>query len=118
MTERWDDGLSDDALLSEQNRAYKEMIDKIKTVVEGGMGFDEACKSIDTPDDELRKALSEDALKVLIAEMHFMRKIPTDKVAEMLKISVERVNSAKDSMLKEIEDSAIQEFHKGIGIQD
>lgn len=115
MTERWDDDLSEDAFLKEEDKEYKKAIEKIKDIVEKGAGFDAACNSVNMPDDELKKLLIEDALKVLIAELHFIKKMPVEKVAEILKLPAERINSAKESMLKEIENTAIKEFHKSAG---
>jgi len=116
MGEKWYDELSDDIFLKKDDKKYEEAIEKIKDAIKNGMGFDEACNSIDIKDAELKGTIVEDALKVLIADMHFTQKIPTDKVAEILKIPVERVNSARQSMLEEVKDASIKSFHKDIRI--
>ncbi len=115
MEEKWYDDLSEDAFLKEEDKEYKKAIEKIKDTVEAGAGFDEACRSVSMPDNESKKLFIEDALKVLIAEMHFVKKMPIEKIAEILKLPTERISSAKENMLKDVEDTAIKEFHKNTG---
>lgn len=115
MEEKWYEGLGEDAFLKEEDKKYKNVLEKIKAAVEGGMGFDEACKAAGIDTGKSKGAILDDALKVLIAEMHFMQKMPTDKVAEALRLPVERVNSARESMLKEVEELAVKAFHKNLG---
>ncbi len=113
MEEKWYNGLSDNAFLTEENRKYKELTGKITDAVKNGMGFDQACDSVSIEDAELKKNLIEDALKVLIAEMHFAQKMPVEIVAEKLKIPVECVNAARNSMIEEVKETAIKSFHRG-----
>lgn len=113
MNDKWYDELGNDAFLSDENKEYKKMLEKIMIAVNGGVGLDEACNSLEIKDGDLKANVCEDALKVLIAQMHFEQKMATDKIAGLLKISVERVNAARESMLAEIEEAAIREFHKG-----
>ncbi|TAL22610.1 MAG: hypothetical protein EPN94_10720 [Nitrospirae bacterium] len=118
MEEKWYEGLGEDAFLKEEDREYKNILEKIKAAVESGMGFDEACRTAGIENHKFKDEIGDDGLKFLIAEMHFMKKMPTDKVAEALKISLERVNAARESMLKEVEESAINAFHKDTGSEE
>ncbi len=114
MEKKWYDELGEDAFLSEENKRYKEMMGEITGAVKNGMGFDEACDTVDIEDAELKTSIIEDALKILIADMHFMQKMSTGRVAEILKIPVKRVNSARESMLEEVKAASIKAFHKSI----
>lgn len=114
MEEKWYDGLSEDAFLTEEHKKYKKAIEKIKNAVKNGMSFDDACNSVDIEDAEKKSTLSDDALKVLIADMHFMQKMSTDKIAEILKIPIERITSARESMFEEIKETAVKTFRRGV----
>jgi len=114
MGEKWYDGLSDDTFHTEEDKKYKEAVEKIKDAVKSGMGFDDACASVNIEDAGLKKIIIDDALKVLIAEMHFAQKMPAEIVAEKLKIPVERVNAARDSMLEEVKETAVKAYNRGI----
>ncbi|MFA4827616.1 MAG: hypothetical protein WC594_00235 [Thermodesulfovibrionales bacterium] len=114
MEEKWYDGLSEDAFLTEEHKKYKKAIEKIKDAVKNGMNFEEACNSVDIEDAEKKTTLIDDALKVLIADMYFMQKMSTDKIAEILKIPIERITSARESMLEEIKETAVKTFRRGV----
>ncbi len=46
--------------------------------------------------------------------MYFMQKMSTDKIAETLKIPIERITSARESMLEEIKETAVKTFRRGV----
>ena len=79
MEEKWYDGLSDDAFTAKKTKKYKETVEKIRDAIKSGMGFDDACASVNIEDAGLKKIIIDDALKVLIADMYFMQKMSTDK---------------------------------------
>ncbi len=112
MNEKWYDDLNEDAFLSEENKKYKIVINRIIDAVKSGLGFDEACETVRIEDPELKSSAVEDALKVLIAELHFTQKLSLEQVAKTLKITVDRINSAKDSMIDEVKEASIKAFHK------
>lgn len=114
MEEKWYDGLSDDTFRTEEDKKYKEAVEKIKDAVKSGMGFDHACASVNIEDAGLKKIIIDDALKVLIADMYFMQKMSTDKIAETLKIPIERITSARERMLEEIKETAVKTFRRGV----
>ncbi len=115
MEEKWYDGLSDDTFHTEEDKKYKEAVEKIKDAVKSGMGFDDACASVKNIEDAgLKKIIIDDALKVLIADMYFMQKMSTDKIAETLKIPIERITSARESMIEEIKETAVKTFRRGV----
>ncbi|MEK6652917.1 MAG: hypothetical protein AABY50_08305 [Nitrospirota bacterium] len=114
MEEKWYDGLSEDAFITKEDKKYKEAVEKIKDAVKNGMNFDDACNSADIEDAKKKSTIIDDALKVLIADMYFMQKMSTDKIAEILKIPIERITSARESMLEEIKETAVKTFRGGV----
>ncbi|MGD8352206.1 MAG: hypothetical protein PVG55_04350, partial [Nitrospirota bacterium] len=82
---------------------------------ESSTPFDEAASQVEVEDEELRKAIVSDALKVLIAEMHFLKKKSLEEVAEALKLPLERVAEARREMVEEIEADAIQRYKDSLG---
>ncbi len=111
MTEKWYDGLNDDAFLSKENKSYKAIIDQIIDTVKSGMGFDEACETVVIENPELRSSAVEDALKVLLADLYFTQKLPVDQIAEKLKIPAERISAAIQSMINEVKDDSVRAFY-------
>lgn len=118
MAEKWYDDLGENIFVKEEDKIYFETIEKIKTAVKNGMGFDEACDSVNLEDSGLKELIVDDSLKVLIAELYFTQGMSTDKVAELLKIPVERVNSAKENMLKDVEETTIKAYRQNTGTEE
>ena len=108
MAEKWYDGLADDALLNETDKAYERAIFQIRQGLEKGLDFDSACASVEVIDDELKRHIIDDMLKVIIAEEHYNKNIPLDKLAVALKVSVDRLESAKAEMLEDVKELLYQ----------
>ena len=107
-----------DDLPEEQEKLYEESVRKIKSAVEKSMSFEQATSLLEVEDDHLKAAIIDDALKVLIAEMHFAHKKTVEEVARTLKLTPERVTQARTEMLGEVEQSAVDAYkqehgHKG-----
>jgi len=100
---------------TEEDRLYEEAVNSIKSAVENSVPFDEAAAKIDVKDEGLKAAIVADALKVLIAEMHFMKKVSLDEVANALKVPLKKVEDAKKEMLEEVEQAAIEKYKESLG---
>ncbi len=107
MTEKWFEELPEDFFESEADRAYRESFAQIRKGLEDGLGFDEACATIEVKDEALRKQITDDMLKVLLAEEHFARKVPLEDLAKRLKVRAEALEAAKLSMFEDIEKSTL-----------
>ncbi len=112
MADAWYEGLSDDALKTETAKAYEKAFAKIREGLAQGLGFDAACAAIDVEDEAVRKGIIDDILKVLIAEEHFTKNIPLDELAKTLRVSVDRLESSKLSMIEDVKDASIKAFYK------
>ncbi len=113
MTEAWYSGLPDDVFKTETDKAYEKASAQIRKSLAEGLDFDSACSALEIEDDSLRQNIIEDMLKVLIAEEHFTRDIPLDKLAVTLGVAVDRLESAKKSMLEDVKNDSIKAFHRG-----
>jgi hypothetical protein len=114
MAEKWYDGLPDDAFLTEADIAYEKAVAKIREGLDKGLGFDSACAAIEAKNESLKNYIIDDMLKVLIAEEHFNKNISLDEIAAKIKVSVDRLESAKLEMLEEVKNSSIKAFYKAL----
>ncbi len=103
MAEKWFEDLPEDFFESEADRAYRESFAQIRKGLEEGLGFDDACAAVEIKDEDLRKQIITDMLKVIIAEEHFAKKIPLEELAGRLKVQPEVLETAKLSMFEDIE---------------
>jgi hypothetical protein len=114
MADAWYEGLPDEAFKTETDKAYEKAFAKIKEGLAKGLDFDTACAAVEVVDEELRKSIIDDMLKVLIAEEHFTKNISLYQLAENLKVPVDRLESAKLSMLEDVKDASIKAFYKSV----
>jgi len=114
MAEKWYDGLPDDAFLNETDIAYEKAISQIREGLEKGLDFDSACAAVKVDNEKLKKHIIDDMLKVIIAEEHYNKNIPLDKLAAALKVPMERLESAKAEMLEDVKNSSIKAFYKAL----
>ena len=114
MAEKWFDGLPDDAFITETDMAYEKAISRIRAGLEKGLDFDSACASIEAENEELKRHIIDDMLKVIIAEEHYNKNIPLDKLAVALKVPVDRLESAKAEMIEDVKNSTIKAFYKAL----
>ncbi len=90
----------------EEGRVYDDAMTKIRKGMENGLSFSEAFSMVDVEDPELKHFIEDDALKVLIAEMHFEKGVPLPQVADALKVSLKTLNIAVTEMLEDIGTTA------------
>ena len=90
----------------EESRIYDESMLKIREGMKNGLNFSEACSAINIQDPELRHFIEEDALKVMIAEMHYQKGIPLTQVADTLKVPLKKIDAANIEMLEDVGTTA------------
>lgn len=86
----------------EENKIYDKAMAKIMDGLRDGLGFDEACNSANVEDKELKEFIVDDALKIMIAEIHYVKGLSLPEVATLLKVSIEPINKANLEMLEDI----------------
>ena len=74
MAEKWYEGLPDDAFKTDTAKIYEKAEAIIREKLDQGLDFDSACAAVSVEDEELRKSIIDDMLKVLIGEEHFTKR--------------------------------------------
>lgn len=110
-SEAWYEGIPQ----SEEDRLYEESAKRVLSAVRQGMGFEQAASLIDVKDEEIKKNILEDALKMIIAEMHFAKEVSLEKLSGRLALPLKRLEEAKKAMLEEVEEAAVEKFRKEAG---
>jgi hypothetical protein len=100
-----------DGVVSEEDTLYEESVRKIQSAVKS-MSFGQAVKLIEIEDEETKRAIIDDALKVLIAEMHFSGNMTLKELGKKLKVPVGRLETAKAAMLDDVKAAAIEAYKK------
>jgi len=96
----------------EEEIIYKEAISKIMDGFKNGLNFNEACSIVDVQDSELRQFIFDDALKIIIAEMHYGKGMALHNIADELKVSLKSINTAVMEMLEDVGIASADAFKK------
>ncbi|MDQ7786096.1 MAG: hypothetical protein RDU01_00645 [Thermodesulfovibrionales bacterium] len=94
----------------EESQIYNKAMDEIIAALEGGMDFHAACDTVSVDDTELKKFIVDDALKVIIAHLHYKNGLSLEDVAATLKVSTELVHKANGEMIEDISHTASEVF--------
>jgi len=94
----------------EESRIYHDAMDRIMEALHNGMNFRDACGTADVGDEELKRFIEDDALKIMIADMHFKKGLSLEEVAGTLKVPVDVVSKANAEMLEDISISTAEVF--------
>ena len=85
----------------EEDKIYFESIAAIREEMKNGLTFDKACDTIKVENEELKKCILDDALKIMIAEMHYGKGVSLGDVASVLNIPIGKVSVASLEMLED-----------------
>lgn len=102
-------------IASEKDRLYDDSVEKLLSGVRQSLTFEQAANLIEVDDESMKADILDDALKVLLAEMHFAGKKPLKEVAKALGLPVKRLEKAKEEMLREVEQAAIEKYKSSTG---
>ena len=112
MAEKWFDDMPDDAFLPESKKIYREALATVKAGLAKGFDFETASATVDIRDKNLRAAVLDDILKVIIAEEHFAKNVPLEQIGQNLHLPIERIEKAKKEMFEDVERSADDAFYR------
>jgi hypothetical protein len=115
MGEEWYEGLPDDAFKSETVKIYEKAEALIREKLAQGLDFDSACAAVIVADEELKKSIIDDLLKVLIAEEHFTKGTTLSEMAKKLGLEAGRLEKAKAEMMEDVKEASVRAFYKGLG---
>lgn len=85
----------------EEAKIYDEAIAKIRSGLDNGLSFHEACSAADVRDEALKGFIMDDALKIAIAERHYGKGLLLQQVADALKVPLKKINAAHLEMLED-----------------
>jgi len=94
----------------EESRIYYQTMDEIMEGLKKGLTFREACNAAEVQDGQLRGFIEDDALKIMIADMHYNKGMPLEKVAENLQVPVDRLQQASAEMLEDVGMTAMEVY--------
>jgi hypothetical protein len=94
----------------EESRMYHNAMDRIMEALQRGMNFHDACRTANVGDEELKRFIEDDALKIMIADMHFKKGFSLEETADALKVPVDVVSKANAEMLEDISISSAEVF--------
>lgn len=97
---------------AEESRIYDRALKEILEKLSQGASFDEACRSVDVADAQLKGFIVDDALKIVIAEMHYKGGMSLEQLANTLNIRSERLALANREMIEDIEMTS-SEIYRG-----
>lgn len=92
----------------EENKIYNLALPLILEGVKNGLSFNDACDRVEVENKELKEFIVDDALKIIIAELHYVQRFSLQEVADLLEISTAIVNKANEEMIEDIENSEIE----------
>ncbi len=96
----------------EEDEIYESAISKIKEAIKNGLNFNEACCIVKVDDLKLKRFIVDDALKIMIAEMHYEKDMSLPVVADTLKVPLKAVNIANMEMLEDAGATTAEMFKR------
>lgn len=87
-----------------EEKIHESAVSKILENIKNGLNFKEACAAVDVADAVLRKYVVDDALKVMIADLHYGGGMTLPQVAESLRVPLKAIAAAH---LEMVEDAGI-----------
>lgn len=96
----------------EENAIYYDSMEKILTSLRGGSTFEAACSNVDICDASLKNFILDDAIKVMIAELHYKDGLSLLQVAERLDVPVMKISCASLEMLEDVSIASSEAFEK------
>lgn len=94
----------------EESRIYERTLEKIMESLKNGLSFREACDAVEYDDDKLREFVEDDALKIMIAEMHYNEGRTLEEVASRLGVNVDTLVRANQEMLLDVELASVEVY--------
>lgn len=97
---------------NDEEDIYKRSINTIRSNLGNGIKFDLACEFIDVKDEELKRLIIDDALKIEIAESHYGQGLSLMDLSKKIGVSMERLMKANEEMLEDIINTSTDGFDK------
>ncbi len=99
----------------EESKIYDEAIGKFREAIAAGKTLKQAYETYSISDQELRSLIQADFLKILIAERHFGKNEPLEKIGKDLDVTLEVLMDTHARMLQEAGITAANQFGQEFG---
>lgn len=96
---------------TEENTIYNDSIEKILISLRSGKTLEESCREVEISDKSLMGFIYDDAMKVMIAELHFRDGISLSDIADRLNIPIGKIFHATLEMLEDVAISSSEAFN-------
>jgi hypothetical protein len=87
---------------ADESKIYDAAMAQIIEGFRNGLSFNDACSAVTVEDKKLKEFIEDDALKIMIADMHYAKGLSLPEVASVLKVSIETTNRANLEMLEDV----------------
>lgn len=94
---------------SDEELFYEQTIRRMRSEVNRGKTYEQACKSLSGVEKYLQKEIGEDFLKIIIAERHFGGGYGVDDIALLLDVPYEKVEEIRNHMLSDLNSALDRE---------
>lgn len=94
----------------EEEEIYDKEIKKLLKMVNDGLSYEDACKTINLDTPEMKRLIAEDLLKILIAELHYSKGISLEQIAQKLQIPVSQIRDTHRMMIEDVMNTVNKGF--------
>ncbi len=97
---------------NEEDAIYCDAMEKILPSLRSGSTFESACCNLEISDASLKSFILDDAMKIMIAELHYRDGLGLPEVAERLDIPIDKISYASLEMLEDVSIASAEAFKK------
>ncbi len=94
----------------EEEEIYDREINNLRELIKKGMTLPSACDRIQTEDPEMRQIIKDDILKIMIAELHYEKKMSFKDISLLLDVEMDDIIKANEIMIEDVMHT-IKETH-------
>ncbi len=86
----------------EEEEIYDREMHELLRLVKDGATIPDACEKIKTSNPEMVQILKDDLLKIMIAELHYGKKMPLSDIARLLDVEIGEIMQANEIMIEDV----------------
>jgi len=94
----------------EEEKIYDREIKRLQKLIADGATYGDACKTITLDDPEMRQIITDDLLKVVIAELHYSKGKSFEQIAQSLSVAVSDIQKMHRIMIEDVMQTVNQGF--------
>jgi len=95
--------------VADNEMLYEQALRRLRLEIDKGHTYAQACKAISGLEQDLKKEIGEDFLRIIIAERHFGEGYGIDDLALLLDVTYEKIEEIRNYMLRDIGNSLNRE---------